>query len=337
MSKGPDIVITWVDGSDPEWLVEKALYTTRTTHEDDKNERYRDYHTLKYWFRGVEKCASWNPDIYFVTWGHLPEWLDTSNPRLHVVKHSDYIPHEYLPTYNSHTIELNFHRIKGLSEEFIYLNDDVFFLRRVVPEDFFKNGRPCDILALQPVVANPSNPVMSHIYLNNMLVLSKYFNKRENIRKQWKKYYHLGYPLMYWGYNFLELAFPLFSGMYTSHGVSPLCKRTYEILWRKEYDLLDATCRHKIRHIDDVNQYLLREWQKLSGDFVAYNINKNFRYFNMSDNNQKLVQTIRERKAATICINDANKPINFRKAAKEINRAFEDIFPKKSTFEKGSN
>jgi hypothetical protein len=193
------------------------------------------------------------------------------------------------------------------------------------------------MLALQPVVANPENPVMSHIYLNNILVLSKYFDKRENIKKQWKNYYHIGYPPMYFMYNFLELAFPLFSGTYASHGASPLCKRTYAELWKKEYDLLDATCRHKIRHIDDVSQYLLREWQKLSGDFVPVNVNRKFRYFNVSDNNQKLTQTIKEQKASIICINDANKPINFKKAAKEINRAFEEIFPKKSKFEKGSN
>ena len=96
---------------------------------------------------------------------------------------------QYLPTYNSHTIELNLHRIPGLSENFVYFNDDVFLIRPVTPQHFFKNGKPCDMLALQPVVANPANPVMSHIFLNNTLVLSKYFNKRENIRHQWRNYF----------------------------------------------------------------------------------------------------------------------------------------------------
>ena len=89
------------------------------------------------------------------------------------------------------------------------------------------------MLALQPVVANPANPVMSHIFLNNTLVLSKYFNKRENIRHQWRNYFKPGYPPLYFCYNFLELAFPLFSGFYTVHGASPLCRSTYETLWEK--------------------------------------------------------------------------------------------------------
>ena len=115
-----DIVVTWVDGSDPEWLKERARYSGTPVELSDV--RFRDWGLMRYWFRGIEKYAPWVRKIHFVTWGHLPDWLDTTNPKLHIVKHTDFIPAEYLPTFNSHTIELNLHRIEGLAEQFIYLS-----------------------------------------------------------------------------------------------------------------------------------------------------------------------------------------------------------------------
>ena len=53
-------------------------------------------------------------------------------------------PEEYLPTFNSHTIEMNLHRIKGLSEQFVYFNDDMFINKPMKPRDFFVHGKPCD-------------------------------------------------------------------------------------------------------------------------------------------------------------------------------------------------
>ena len=53
-----DFVIIWVDGSDPEWLAEKAKYAP-PADTDSRPERYRDWGLLPYWFRGVEKFAPW--------------------------------------------------------------------------------------------------------------------------------------------------------------------------------------------------------------------------------------------------------------------------------------
>lgn len=328
-----DFVISWVDGNDKAWQQEKRKYDT-CSGTDSADERYRDWENLKYWFRGVEKYAPWVGKIHFITWGHLPKWLDTSHPKLHIVRHEDYMPAEYLPTFNSHTIEWNMHKIDGLSERFVYFNDDFFLTGTVKEEDFFEGDRPCDMLAFQPVVANPKNPIMSHIYLNNTLALSKYFSKRENVKMQPRNYFKIGYPPLYFFYNLLEMGFPLYTGFYTVHGPSPFLKSTYEMLWEKEGELLDATCSHKFRHEEDVSQYLVREWQKLSGHFKAKNITKNFRYFNVGSDNPKLVDTIVKQKAKIICINDANEPIDFAHAKKQIIEAFEKVLPEKSGFEK---
>ena len=127
-SKPIDFVMIWVDGNDPEWQKEKAKYDERVVTTANSEVRYRDWDNLQYWFRAVEKFAPWVNKIHFVTWGHLPPWLDTSNPKLHVVNHKDFIPEEYLPTFSSHTIELNLHRIEGLAERFVYFNDDTFLM-----------------------------------------------------------------------------------------------------------------------------------------------------------------------------------------------------------------
>lgn len=100
--------------------------------------RFRDYDTFKYWFRAIEKNATWVNRIYLVTCGHLPKWLNVQHPKLTVVKHSDFIPEAYLPTFSSDTIALNLHRIKGLSENFVYFNDDMFLINPTKSTDFLK-------------------------------------------------------------------------------------------------------------------------------------------------------------------------------------------------------
>ncbi len=327
-----DFVMPWVDGADPAWLAELHKYAPEDAL-GAADERFRDWDNLRYWFRGVEKFAPWVGMIHFITWGHLPKWLNTAHPKLHVVRHEDYIPPKYLPCFSSHPIELNMHRIRGLAEQFVYFNDDFFLLRDVAPGDFFAGGLPCDMLAFQPVVANPANPLMSHIYLNNTLALCRHFDKRDNVRKQPGSYFKIGYPPLYFFYNLLELAFPLYTGFYTVHGPSPYLKSTFDEVWAKEGELLDRTCCHRFRDKQDVSQYLMREWQKLAGRFRAKNIVRDFGYFNVESQNHKLVDTIIKRKKKMICANDANQPIDFEHAKAELNAALEQILPEKSAYE----
>ena len=316
MSETIDFVITWVDGNDPAWRAEKAAYSQKSM-EDDREERYRDYGLLRYWFRGVEQFAPWVRKIHFVTCGH-----------------EEIIPKEFLPTYNSNVIELYLYRIPELAEHYVYFNDDMFFLRPVSPEDYFRNGLPCDLLAFQPVVANPANPVMSHLFLNNALFLSRYFDKRENVKKQPGKYFHFGYPPLYFFYNILELAFPKFTGFYNVHGPASFCRQTYRELWKREEELLLEMSSHRFRDKEDLTIYLFRDWQKLTGNFYAKNLLKDFAYFDLSNDNRRLCALIRNKKKKMLCINDANEQIDFEKTKAELLEAFETVLPDRSSFEK---
>ena len=131
-----DFVIPWVDGSNLEWCKQKNEYSPSQETDCGEN-RYRDMGLLRYWFRAVETYAPWVNKVHFITWGHLPQWLNTDCKKLNIVNHKDYIPEKYLPVFSSHPIELNIHRIKGLSEQFVYFNDDMFLNGRV-EENFFE-------------------------------------------------------------------------------------------------------------------------------------------------------------------------------------------------------
>ena len=153
-----DAVIIWVDGNDPDWQAQMSKYRHETSA-DDRIVRYRDMGFLKYLFRGIEMYAPWIRMIHFITCGQKPEWLNCNAPKLHLISHSDYIPAEYLPTFNSHTIELNFHRIEELSERFVYFNDDHFLISETAQDDFFHNGLPRQSASFMPTYLDKTDVV----------------------------------------------------------------------------------------------------------------------------------------------------------------------------------
>ncbi len=134
-----DAVYTWVDGSDPEWLRRRAAASSEGLHEEAANAgRYANHDELRYSLRSLSMHAPWIRNIYLVTDDQTPPWLDTDQPGIQVVSHRDiFSRQEYLPTFNSHAIESQLHHINGLSEHFLYFNDDVFLGSEVLPEDFF--------------------------------------------------------------------------------------------------------------------------------------------------------------------------------------------------------
>ncbi|MFD7918215.1 stealth family protein [Streptomyces sp. NPDC059740] len=134
-----DVVYTWVDGSDPQWLRRRAAYSGAGYHEEAANAaRYLSRDELRYSLRSLHLYAPWVRNVYLVTDDQRPSWLDTAHPRIRVVSHKEiFTDPDSLPTYNSHAIESQLHHIPGLSEHFLYFNDDVLLGREVVPGDFF--------------------------------------------------------------------------------------------------------------------------------------------------------------------------------------------------------
>lgn len=105
-------------------------------------ERYRDiYQLMKYSLRSVEKFAPWINHIYIFTCRpQQPDWLDFSHPKISVVHHDEVFDPEDVPTFNYNVIESYLHKIPGISEDFIYLNDDFLLGSEVSPEDFYDSS-----------------------------------------------------------------------------------------------------------------------------------------------------------------------------------------------------
>lgn len=133
-----DIVITYVNGNDPLW---NADYRSAVGG-DAMSKRFRDWGTLQFLLRGIGENIPFVRKVHLVVSreSQVPDWVDRS--RVNVVLHRDFIPHEYLPLFNSSSIEVFLHRIPGLDEQFVYLNDDFFPVRPCSPDTFFRDGRP---------------------------------------------------------------------------------------------------------------------------------------------------------------------------------------------------
>ncbi len=135
-----DVVYTWVDGDDPEWnAARQARGGDGARPEAGGQARFRSRDELRHSMRSVHLFAPWVRTIHLVTAGQRPDWL-IDHPRVRVVDHREILPSDALPTFNSQAIETALHRVPGLAEHFVYLNDDVFLGRATRPELFFRPG-----------------------------------------------------------------------------------------------------------------------------------------------------------------------------------------------------
>lgn len=325
-----DIVIPWVDGDDPEWQAEYSQYKAQPKS-DSNAARYRDWDTLKFWFRGIDKFAPWVRKVHFLTWGHLPKWLDTSHPKLNIVNHKDFIPEKYLPTFSSHVIELNLHRIPDLSEKFIYFNDDVYLTKPTKETDFFKNGVPVEAGVFGIIKIHNTQNFMPYVMLNMLAIINMHFSKRKMIIRDFSKWFNpkLGKML----FNNLYFApFGTNTGFRNFHSCSPLLKSTYETVWETIPEVLDETCKNRFRSRDDVNQYIFRYWQFCSGNFVQRHPMSSYLTIG-KDDREKILKTLNSNKYKVVCVNDDPLGFDFEKEQKLLVDTFEKLFPEKSDYE----
>lgn len=327
-----DIVILWVDGADPAWLAQKRCHLPPAAKDSACEGRYRDWGLLPYWFRSVEKYAPWVRKIHFVTWGHVPAFLNRNAPKLHVVRHDEFIPAEYLPTFSSHTIELNIHRIPELAEHFVYFNDDMFLLRPVAENDFVRDGLPCTCGCEEPWIFHGEVGTWSHAAANGLGIINRHFSKREAVAKHRKKYLA---RCNRWQDNVRTLAlqtlFPdHFTGFCNLHAPAAYRKQTFEAVWAAEPKLLRETCAHRFRAAEDVNQWVFLWWQVASGAFSPCTVD-NLVLSASQETIGLICETIEKQEHTFLCINDPGGDVEA--LAAQLRSSFEKLLPEKSTFE----
>ena len=330
-----DIVVLWVDGNDPEWLAVKNKYSPDSIDDSNSPNRFRDWGLMRYWFRCIEVFMPWVRTIHFVTWGHIPEFLNTEHPKLHIVRHEDYIPSKWLPTFSANPLEMNMHRIPGLAEHFIYFNDDMFVLKPMKMEFFFKNGLPCTQATEIPLGFVGKNQVWSVLAANDLGLINEHFSKKESIRKAKGKYLNLQYK---WIDNIrtfaLGILFPKsFAGFKNFHCPVAFRKSTFQEIWKVYPDVLENTSSHKFRSREDVNQWLALWWQIVSGKFTPRKVDAGHYIVGMN-NIDETCNVIKQQKMEMICIGDNCNGEEFVLLSSLLQDAFETILSNKSSFEK---
>ncbi|MBF4624530.1 stealth family protein [Clavibacter sp. VKM Ac-2872] len=137
-----DMVFSWVDGNDPEFQKRRAerMKDVVVGEGDDSEARFRQIDELKYALRSVYLFAPWVRRIFIVTDSPKPAWL-AEHPGVTFVRSEEFFTDPAaLPTHNSQAVESQLQHIPGLSEHFLYSNDDMFFGRPVQPGMFFSPG-----------------------------------------------------------------------------------------------------------------------------------------------------------------------------------------------------
>ena len=302
MAKLPDIdfVVPFVFPGDPQW--QSTFHMMRLRHmrfDGDKanGERFRSWGIERLLLRSVAKCLPWVSKVHVIlaSESQVPEWmnLDTVN----VVFHSDIMPEEMLPTYNSSSFELFLHNIPGLSEMFLYGNDDMVFTSPMKRSDFFKAGKP----------------VCRHFER----VIGKGVFQR-TIR------------------NALELAasdtgtsVPIGEVWTTGHSIAPLLKSVIEDVWTRQGDRLMKSCS-PFRDTHNINGYVwqyVNEMRHLNVEGLHDHV-----YFTR-DNDVQTISDAIEKGSGVVCFNDCGKG-DYGEYRKWVEAALTLKFPGKCKYEK---
>lgn len=332
MTKVIDFVVTWVDGNDEKWRLKKAKYDgsiNTSKYSMNSEKAYREWGTFKYWFRGVEQFAPWVNKVYLVTDNQKPDWLNIDSDKLVLIDHKEIINNDFLPVFSANPIESNIHRIPGLSEHFVFFNDDMYLTAPVSPDDFFSDkGLPKYNTALAPITTERYGT--GHFQMNDMGIITSHFTRKEILKngqffspKQGIK--QIVKTLLYSNAKFI-------CGFWESHLPYPLLKSTFELVWEKESDALNKTSSNRFRDPSDTNVWLFKYWQIASGKYAVGDVNLgSIFYLENADN--KLWDTIVSKKFRIMCINDGYNIQNEELVMNNFINALNSLLPEKSSFE----
>lgn len=331
-----DFVVLWVDGTDPAWQMQRAAYLPHTRDNGSDENRFRDWGLMPYWFRSVERFAPWVHQIFFVTNGQVPSWLNQTHPKLRLVSHKDYIPEKYLPTFNSNVIELWLHKIPDLQEHFVLFNDDMFLTAPVSPADFFADGLPRESALLDLPASPIPEDCLPHMLLNNSAVLNRHFCKQTVLKQNFRKFFTLQYQkdLMR---NILLSPFRYFSTFRDPHLPSSYLKSTFARVWQAEPELLQACSQNRFRDKSDLTHWLMKCWQICEGQFAVRPTNWGCHYELWEDGIDQICSELRQQKFHAVCLNDSKTDIEFVVLRDRLQILFASLLPEPSTFERSAD
>ena len=307
-----DIVIPFYNDSDDKWRNIMYDYMAKEGSNDRQvvgEERYRDWECFKYWFRCVEENCKWVNKVFLIvaSESQIPKWLDTTNPKLRIVYHKDFIPEELLPTFNIFTIEVFINKIKYLSDNYIYCNDDYFFLNPTNAEMFFVNDIPVyvdkktDLVKFGAGCLESSDGTFYQILNNGMDLQLEILGDKS----KWYSIDHL--PVAH--------------------------KKNFESeLIDKYYDrFINANKNSRFRHKDNMSSHT---FICLYRDLKPYYIFNYINSYYLTVRND--IDFYNHQNCKMVCFNDTEQlsTEDFKEVKNRMIEFFGDKFPKKSSFEK---
>lgn len=306
-----DLVYLWVDGSDPVWLKKKQQFTGKPSRsaETDTEGRYANNDELKYSMRSAEKYAPWIRQIFIVTDNQVPAWLNTDHPKVKVIDLTEIMPAEILPSFNSNVIEAHFYRIPGLSEHFLYANDDMFFNARLSPDFFFAaDGYP--IVRLKRKLLG-----RWHFKLKSMLVGLGHYAK-----------------LLFDSMRLVEKRFGIFYSGIPHHNIDAYLRSDYQKAVEEVFkEEIDKSKLNRLRAFSDVQRATFLYYMLAIG-------HAHLKYVTRNESSRILVykhdyaKYLNQYKPELFCLND-NQHVTWEDR-KKVKPFLEALFPEKSPYEK---
>jgi len=300
-----DIVYTWVNGDDPNWINQKQQFLNKDILKPE-NLRYKNINELKYSLRSIQKYAPWVRNIFIVVDDiQKPDFV---SDKIKIIKHSQIIPQKYLPTFNSHVIEANLHKIPNLSKYFLYFNDDNFLGSPLSKNELLSpNGKP--------------------YYFPAKLPLNGYFSIGHGFCSwimAWENNYHI-----------LKKMFPnkKIPGMW--HQAVLIDKTQMSELQNKLHFQYHQTCRNKFRNYNDtafiglcyLYQYLNNQavlGEKPTNEFLDFQ-------YSCQNKLKKQLDKIKKNKIKFYCLNNIKQD---DKIVPEVLSFLNEMYSKKSQYEK---
>ena len=203
-----------------------------------------------------------------------------------VVYHREFIPERFLPMFNSRSIEMFLKDIPGISNHFIYGNDDMFPIKPLTPEDFFVDGKPCIHMTEKPFPVLPNN--YQAACREGLNFVAKEFGKQ--FRSSWLK---------------------------NGHSIAPIVKGTCAHLWERGGKEIEASIS-PFRQPYNFNQYIYSWWQYFAGEYVDKVPTR--KYVNTRKTVEEVVATLEDEDTSIVCVNDNECVEDYERYGKAVRK-----------------
>lgn len=303
-----DLVMTYVDSRDKIWNRSYLTYSRIEKVKYDKNSnRYRSWDNINYILRSVDECVPFINNIYLIVESEtqIPKCINTDIVK--IVYHKDIIPDEFLPTFNSNTIEMFMYRIPGLSENFIYMNDDMLFINKMSVNDYYDNDMNPRVFVREEPIKHKNPYTLSLITTLNL------------VNKENSEYY---LPYKNWMLR-------------SDHAPNPMKVSLWDYYWKK-YNTELSESISRFRKPTNITQELSNYHYYMY--YISNNIDcpcyRNSKYFDFAwGSSYDFKEILYDNKISTTCINDSGV-IDFEIYKNVINEILDKRFPNKCKYEK---